>query len=293
MKIAFITMEKAGNRPENSVGSSRIRARWVYKHWDNAEEWTVGRKYDAVIFQKVYWDELMDNFDGIKILDLCDPDWLEGRDVMKYVDKVDAVTTSTQALADYIIKLFPDKKIICIPDRIDLAEHTLIKTTHSSKLKKLVWFGYSNNFEYIQDILEDSRGRELFKDNGLSLTVFTDSQIDISNKSKEYIPFIWKKYEYSRMHEELVKYDAAFFPSTRATANLRGQYKSNNKLLTCKALGLPIIMEPEDILTLLPQPIREKMSSEGVQEVKDKWDVKLSVTEYQNLISDILKTRNG
>lgn len=290
MKTGFITFEKAGNRPENSVGSSRIRARWVWKYWDDAEEWTVGKKYDAIIFQKVYWDELMDNFSGIKILDLCDPDWLEGRDVMKYVDMADAVTTSTQALADYILKFSPNKIVRCIPDRIDLEEHKTVKTEHASKLQQLVWFGYSTNFQYISDILEDSKGRDIFKKNGLSLTIYTDTQMDISNKAKESVKFIWKKYEYSRMHEELIKFDAAFFPSSRDTTSVRGKYKSNNKLLTCKALGLPIIQEPEDIDKLLSKQSRIDLSNEGIKEVQDKWDVRHSVADYIQLIKDIQAT---
>lgn len=105
MKIAFATMEKIENRPVNSVGSSRIRARWLCDFWPEAQEYHVGEKYDVIIFQKAYWQEMMVKFDGIKIFDLCDPDWLIPRPVVESAQLCDAVVTSTQALADYLKKV--------------------------------------------------------------------------------------------------------------------------------------------------------------------------------------------
>ena len=104
MKVGFITMEKFENRQLNSVGSSRIRARWVYKYWKEAEEWKTGHKYDAVVFQKVYWRDYMKKFKGIKIFDICDPDWLDNRPVMEAIGLCDAVATSSPNLRDYIKK---------------------------------------------------------------------------------------------------------------------------------------------------------------------------------------------
>lgn len=70
---AIITMEYLENRPLNSVGSSRIRGRWLAENWDECSLYTTGKKYDFLIFQKAYWDTMLQNFNGLKIFDLCDP----------------------------------------------------------------------------------------------------------------------------------------------------------------------------------------------------------------------------
>ena len=72
MKIGICTMEKFDNRVVNSVGSSRIRVRWLLKYWPEAEEYIIGKEYDVLIFQKVYWKPMMQSFEGIKILDICE-----------------------------------------------------------------------------------------------------------------------------------------------------------------------------------------------------------------------------
>src|SRR5438552_3820560 len=118
---ALLTMERMNNRVFNSIGSSRIRMRWLLPYWEEAEEFIIGKGYDVMIFQKVYWDTFKKNgnYQGVKILDLCDPDWLENKPVFEYIDWVDAVTTSTEALAEYIRKMRPNKKhVLCIPDRV-------------------------------------------------------------------------------------------------------------------------------------------------------------------------------
>ena len=92
--VGWLTMEKMDNRTFNSVGSSRIRARWLLPYWKEAEEYVIGKKYDVIIFQKVFWSSFKENgnYKGIKILDLADPDWLENKPVFEYIDWVDATT---------------------------------------------------------------------------------------------------------------------------------------------------------------------------------------------------------
>ena len=74
MKTAFYTFEKFHNRKLGSIGSSRIRARWVWEAWPEAEEYQIGKYYDVMIFQKVYQIEYAKSLKGIKILDIADPD---------------------------------------------------------------------------------------------------------------------------------------------------------------------------------------------------------------------------
>ena len=74
MKIGILTFEQFHGRKD--IGSSRIRAKWVINHWPEAEEFVFGQKYDVVIYQKAYWLEHAQEFKGLKILDICDADFL-------------------------------------------------------------------------------------------------------------------------------------------------------------------------------------------------------------------------
>ena len=106
-------MEKGGivlfeqMQGESNMGSSRIRGHWLIRAWNedktidsSLEVFQQGAKYDFIIFQKAYWLEYAEKFEGIKILDICDPDWLAGSCVKRMTDCVDGVTTSSQVLAD-------------------------------------------------------------------------------------------------------------------------------------------------------------------------------------------------
>lgn len=283
MKIGFVTFEKAANREFNSAGSSRIRARWVAKYWPEADgEWIIGKEYDVLIFQKVYWDEMMENFKGIKILDLCDPDWLEGKDVMKYITMADACVTSTEALADYIRKFFPPDKIIrCIPDRVDLEEHKPIKQEHEETAKSAVWFGYSHNAHYLQKTFDF-----LIKKN-IKLTFISDQKIMLPSVYQTLkTDFI--KYRYQTIYQELIKHDLCLLPETKED-DLKGRYKSNNKVLTAWALGIPVVQNPDDLERFSGPTERKKEAEVRLKEVREKWDVKTSVKEYQDLIEEIKK----
>lgn len=278
MRIALATMEKIENRPENSVGSSRIRAKWLIEHWPDAEEYMVGRKYGVMIFQKCYWEEMLTNFPGIKIFDLCDPDWLEPRPVIESIEHCHAAVTSTEPLAEFLRK-FTTKPVTCIPDRIDLNEHKNVKKTHNETALSAVWFGYGQNQHYLIKTLD------FLIDRGISLTVISNKAFD-PPKGFEKLRLNNQGYFYETLHEELIKHDFAILPTT-AEHDLKGIYKSNNKLLTCWALGLPVVENPEDLERLASKQSREVEAQKKRKEVEDKWDVKLSVQQYQVLIASL------
>lgn len=283
--VAVATMESFDNRPPNTVGSSRIRARWLLPYWEEAEEYQIGQKYQTIIYQKVYWKEMLKQFDGIQIMDLCDPDWLEKKPVFEFIDLADAVVTSSPALRDYIQKLRPEKKVVCIPDRIYLPEHQPVKTKHEGLGKKAVWFGYSHNTHYLTKTLE-----QLIL-NGIELTV-------ISNEPYQP-PYAYKAlklknvpYDYSTIHKELIKADWVLMP--QPTEDEKGQFKSDNKTLTAWALGMPVVTLPEQLTLFVNDPkAREEESKKRLQEIKDKHDVRISVEEYRKLITELKENKYG
>lgn len=278
-KISLLTMEKMDNRIFNSVGSSRIRMRWLLPYWEEAEEYGIGKKYDVMIFQKVYWGPMMDKFEGIKILDLCDPDWLENKPVFEFIDKVDAVTTSTEALAEFVRKMRPKALVKCVPDRIYIPESVPIKTEHAEKIKKVVWFGYSQNAHYLVRVYDELIRR------GLELVVVSDNPIEPAQGYRGKIVINNVLYNYSTANKEMIKYDAILMPDP--IGDERAKYKSNNKTLHAWSLGMPVIKVPEDLDKLATKEARVKESNEKLSEIKEKWDVRLSVQNYRDLINQI------
>lgn len=277
-RVAFATMENIDNRQKGSVGSSMIRANWLINYWPEAEEFKIGEDYDVIIFQKVYWKEMMKSFHGIKILDICDPDWMEGKPVMEFVEMADACVTSSQALADYI-KEFTSKPVVCIPDRVDLQLYPRKKAKHNEFLKSLVWFGYHQNFHYVEPTLE------IIHNQKLNLTIVADIPF---TPPTGYPGVMVKnvKYQQNSIQDELVRHDAALLPEVKGT-DLRGHFKSNNKDVQCWALGLPVIKRPEDLDRLMSFDERVKEANDKRKLVEEEYDVKISVREYQDLIKKL------
>ncbi len=72
----------------------------------------------------------------------------------------------------------------------------------------------------------------------------------------------------------------------------RWKYKSNNKSLTAKALGMPVATNPDDLKKYMNEKERKKAAMEGIEEVKKFYDVRISVKEYQDLISKLKQKKN-
>ncbi len=282
--IGICTMERFDNRRLNSVGSSRIRARWLLQYWEEAEEFIIGKDYEALIFQKVYWDKMMKEYKGIKILDLCDPDWLEGKPVLEYADYADAVTTSTPALAEYIKKFRPEMLIRCIPDRIYLPEHLPRKVEHKGNAKKAVWFGYGQNIHYLQQAFDE------IINHGLELTIVSntpyDAPLGYQNLNVKNVA-----YTYPGVHKEIINADIVIMPDPEGDEKAR--FKSNNKTLQCWALGMPVAKTADDLDRFVDPAERNKEAKVRLKEIKERWDVKISVDEMKALIEEIKIKRGG
>jgi hypothetical protein len=108
----FVTEQKP-------VGSTALRVDNLTACAPDFRKWVHGAKYDALIFQKAYWKEMMELFQGPKILDLCDPDWLrESIDIIELGSLVHAVTCSSRPLTELMQGYFPGKPVVYVPDRL-------------------------------------------------------------------------------------------------------------------------------------------------------------------------------
>lgn len=274
MKIAMLTMEQHDNRRLNTVGSSRIRGRWMMKYTPEIVPFKNGEDYDAVIYQKAYYREHMDAFKGVKIFDICDPDWLDGRPITEVAERVDAFTCPTQALHDFLSQI-TDKPVLVIPDRIDPEEHTPVKEKHYGKARSVVWFGYSSNQIVLDKAIVFLQGQML------QLVVISDrnySQADVN-----------VKYDYKTINEELIKHDMVLMPDFKS--NYRHSFKSPNKTLTSWALKMPVAVGPEDIMRFMDADERNKEAEMRYNEIMTQHHVKQSGPQYIQLVEQILKQR--
>src|SRR5256885_902497 len=100
-RVGILTFSQMWRDP--NTASSRIRGAWLTQCWPDAEIFVMGRQYAVVIFQKVYWPEYANLSRGLKILDICDPDFLHWNSaVMKMVELCDAITVPPAALKAFL-----------------------------------------------------------------------------------------------------------------------------------------------------------------------------------------------
>ncbi len=279
MKIGIITFEKYEGR--SNIGSSKIRAQWLINHWPEAEIFVQGQKYNVVIYQKAYWVDHAKNFDGVKILDICDPDFLHwGYRTKEMIEVVDAITCSSEELVN-TYKAFTDKPVWFVPDRVDLDLHKE-KKEHKGNLKKVLWYGYYTNFCLLAPTLDF-----LIKKNLDLIVVSNKPFIPQSNFiGKIYLENIrWKD---ETLNSDLLKCDVVLNP--RQT-NGKWKYKSTNKTVIAWSLGLPVATTGTELLSFLTEESRKTEAEKRIQEVKDKYDICLSVKQYQDLIEKIKTSR--
>lgn len=288
-QIRFFTMEQFHNK--SATGSGNIRVRNLLKYWPEADLYKYGEKPDVLIFQKVYVSESTQglyNFPvtydgGIKILDLCDPDWIEPAYRLKStVDGVDAVTCSSQAIVDFV-KQITDKPVRLIRDRFDLDNFPEVKK-HKGEAKDLVWFGYSHNAEVLRGVVFYAKKK------GLKLTVVSDRdpeawQVIGDESFRESYKYVkWGDDAY----EMIQRRDICVLPKGTRPVD---RFKSNNKTTVARLLGLPVARSPEDIERFMSPEAREAEKDKWYTRVRNDYDVKLSVKEYKELIDDLKSSR--
>ncbi len=267
MKVRIISNESFNNRPLNSVGSSRIRGRWLAKYWDELEKYKIGEAADVMIFQKVYWKEMLESFNGLKILDLCDPDWLDGAPVIEAISHCDAVVTSSAALASALAKM-TDKPVKHIPDRFDLQLFQEPKKEHKEKVRSAFWYGYSHKFEPVVAALPYLRKESI------KLTAMSDRPIVDA--------YEWIEYDFSNIHSEMKKHDFAVLPEGE-----KRKFSSNNKEVEAWLCGVPVVKSYEDMQRLVTREARESKARACYNRAVKDYDVKLSVQEYKELLADL------
>lgn len=282
MKIGILSFEQFHGR--TNIGSTRIRVKWLLNHWEEAEEFTMGQQYDVVIYQKAYWLEHAKAFKGLKILDICDADFLHwGYRIKEMVDNCDAVTTSTVPLAMYMAKI-TDKPVWCIPDRLDFGTLPDQKKDHkgNGETKTVLWYGYSENFPMLNSSI-----------NAL-VQLGISELVVIANKGKlfDLPPAVRGKIKLTNIpwtaetvNIDLMKADVILNPQL---SNGRWKYKSNNKTILGWAFGIPVAHSKAELEKLMPENERIIEGEKRYNQARAEYNVIDSVRDYKNLINDLL-----
>lgn len=284
--IRFFTYSQYHNK-RPPVGSTNIRAHQLIKYWDEADLYKYGEFPEALIFQKVYISQdykFPAHFENIKILDICDPDWLEGIAIKETVDAMDAITVPTQPLKDFISQM-TDKPIAIIPDRFDMELVPKKPKLHIKPATTVTWFGYRHNAQLLRPALP------LIKQLGLKLRVISNDDpllhqyhdsIDIEN-------YTFVKYNEDTIYKELQKADYAILPKGFRPSD---KYKSNNKTIKAQLAGLPVATDKEEVQAFIDPQNRQKHIDEIYDTIKEEYDVRKSVEQYKAIINEIKTHRD-
>jgi len=271
-KIGFVLFENYLQRKD--IGSSRIRGHWLLEKMPEAELFIQGKEYETIIFQKVYWKEMARAFKGKKILDICDPDWLDGHEVVSFLKEMDAVTVPTEKLKEAISK-FTDRPIYVIPDRIQTEKMPSRKIHTNGQAKKIVWFGYSHNMDILDQCLFK------IKKLGLTLKVISDGNYNSGECSVENI-----RWNAETWQDDIKDADFALLPEKLFG---RGIFKSLNKTHQAWMLGLPVAKTQEDMDRLMDPVERQKDADEHYEWAKENCKIEKSVEEMRAVIDSIKK----
>lgn len=262
------------------VGSDFIRVHQLLKYWPEADLYKYGQNPETLIFQKVFISEdykFPAHFKGKKILDISDPMWLEGVDIVETCHAMDAVTCPTEPIADYIRQFH--KNVIVVPDRFDL-EVIPEPKKHEGKAKTVVWFGYSHNADSLKPAIH------IIEELGLNLIIISDDDPIVNRwgirDKNDYYKFI--RYNEDTIYQELQKADFAILPDGTRPIDI---FKSNNRTIKANLAGLPVAKTREEVEVYMDSKARQEWFNHNYDIIAIEYDVRRSVSQMQDIIKGI------
>lgn len=275
---------------KRNIGSTKIRVDNLLKYWPEAGLYKYGQNPDVMIFQKVFVTldyKFIQHFEGIKILDICDPEWKDTPDIFikETLDVVDAVVASSQTFVDYLQQM-TKTRCLEIKDRFDMTEFPEPKK-HFSQASKVAWFGYTQNADALKFAIPSLELR------GLDLLVISNDDPACwrwANSPREYK----KKYKYLKytddltVRQQLQAADMVIFPRQVRPLD---KFKSENKTVVAELCGLPVVRNSDELDKMMSGIEREKYIKSVYNKLKRDYRVELSVKEYKKLINEINQTK--
>lgn len=289
MKVRFFSFSAYhGKNP--SAGSTIIRVNQLLKYWPEADLYKFGEHPDVLIFQKVYVTpdyRFPITYPGIKILDICDQDSLDGAFIKETIDAMDAVTCPTENLAKFL-RQFTDAPVVVIPDRYDLDSFPALRE-HTESAKTVLWYGYRHNIETLRPAMD------LINRCGLRLLVISDDDPMPWHWLPQPDDFRYNRYEfikhgndYKELHKVMQKADFAVLPKGNRPVD---NFKSNNKSTRAILCDLPVAYTADDVRELIDPKNRQKFMKNHYEVTREQYNVLKSVHQYQELIDQLTKKR--
>lgn len=277
--VRFFTYSQFHGKQE-PVGSTYIRVNQLIKYWPEADLYKYGENPDVLIFQKVFSSQdykFPQHFEKKKILDICDPMWLEGVNIVETCHAMDAVSCPTEGLAEFLRQF--SKNVVVIPDRFDIDILPKPKQ-HSGKAKTVVWFGYSHNSDLLKPAIA------LIEELGLNLLIISNDD-PIANRwglrdKSEY--YTYKKYDETTIYTDLQKGDFAILPEGNRPED---RFKSNNKTVKAQLAGLPVAKTPEEVHLYMDGANRQSWLDDNYAQICHDYDVRRSIEQYKELIKTL------
>lgn len=281
--VKFHTFEQFHNK--KGIGSTNIRVANLIKHWPESSLYQYGNKPDVLIFQKVYCTKdykFPATYSGKKILDICDPDWLEGALIKETVDSMDAVVCPTEALADFIRQL-TNKPVRVIKDRFAIEELPTRKK-HKDDAKTVVWFGYHHNSSALKLAVPSLEKRNL-------------NLIVVSNQDPFAYRWATNSIDYEKKYT-FIKYDEKAYENIQLADicvlpklnRPKDRFKSENRTVLAQLLGLPVAKDAIELDNFLTAEARNRHIDTIYDKLKQEYDCRLSVKEYKELIDEIKRS---
>lgn len=286
--VRYLTYSMFHNK-DPVVGSTFIRVNQLLKYWPEADLYKYGENPDVMIFQKVYTSydyKFPQHFEGIKILDICDPDWMENMNVADTARAMDAITCPTEAMAQFMRQL-TSAPVVVVPDRWDIAPKVLKPPKqHRMNAKTVVWFGYSHNADTLKPAIRT------LNELGLKLLIISNDdpllhRFDIRDP-KEYYTF--KKYDPDTIDTMLRQADFALLPGDYRP---QGRFKSNNKTTRAILAGLPVATNGDELRLYIEPEARTNYMRKQYATIKEEYDVRKSVDQMKEIIADLQGSRDG
>jgi hypothetical protein len=267
---------------QKKAGSTFLRVDGLTANAADFECYQHGRKYDNLIFQKAYWIEMMEFFEGPKLLDLCDPDWINTNiDIIALSSHVHAITCSSPGLTELVKRMLPNKMVFHVPDRLNFQLFPETGKTHSGQAKKAVWFGFVHNaYETLPQLLPSIIKYDL------ELTIIADKPYSQDDEIKKLNPH-FNLYNQSTAYNLISEADIVLNPRS---AKALYKYKSNNKSIIGWKLGLPVALSNEDIDRFMDPEERNKEAREMKKLVEAEYNILQSAQEYRKIFS-LIKTK--
>lgn len=288
MKVRFFPFTVYHGKSE--AGSTKIRVDNLIKYWPDAGIYRFGDAPDVMVYQKVYstFDYKVPlHFPATRILDVCDPDFRDSPDIFlkETMDHMDAVVVPNINFQKFLQQM-TQTKVHLIKDRFDLNEFPPLKR-HKGTAKTVVWFGYSHNAELLKFAIPSLEKR------GMKLRVISNEDPNAyrwANSSKGYLDnYTYVKYRPETIYSEIQKGDVCILPDGHRPFD---KFKSENRTIISQLCGVPVAKTAEELDELKNADARTENINTIHGTIRTEYDVRQSVTEYQELIKEIREIRH-